>query len=45
MILLLLLIILLIVGAALIEGNKLSGYNVFCNLECWRRRKPCCIRS
>ncbi len=38
-IVLFLLLILLFAGF----GKNTAAYDEFCNLECWSKRKPCCI--
>lgn len=38
-------IFVLVVGALFTGNKKKLTYEEFCNLECWSRRKPCCIIS
>ena len=38
-------ILLLIVLIAVSPDKTASGYEAFCQAECWSRRKPCCMVS
>jgi hypothetical protein len=35
-------ILFLIAGIVLLPSDNQSGYNEYCNLECWSRKRPCC---